>query len=606
MNTDSSLPRWDVSTVYPGLDSPEFARDRNQLIDGIAGLDRMLARHRGERESGPGLDAAAVTAVEDVLAAFEAIQEKLHTMLAYVRSFVTTDSFDDAAQAAESELRQHTIQLSKATTRITAWIGSMDIDLLTHRSERAARLEYPLHLMQVAASHQMSLPEEDLASELEPSGGTAWAKLYATVASQILVSIEIGGETRVEPMSQIRILAHDADRAVRRRAYEAELVAWKRASVPLAAALNSIKGESNAIQSRRGWESPLDFALMINHIDHETLSALMGAARASFPDFRRYLKAKARVLGIPRLAWYDLFAPVGQSTRQWEYPDGQAFLLEQFGSYSPRLRSFAERAFRENWIDVGPRPGKVGGAFCMWLRRDESRVLANYIPSYDGVSTVAHELGHAYHNFNLGGRSILERQTPMTLAETASIFCETIIEHAALEISTEGEQIAILEASLQGSCQVVVDIISRFDFESAVFERRLARDLSVEELNGLMLDSQRATYGDALDAGTLHEYQWAAKGHYYGTERPFYNFPYLFGLLFGLGLYARYQREPEGFQSAYDELLSSTGLADAATIAGRFGIDIQSPEFWTASLDVLRESIDRFDALVALGAKSSE
>jgi pepF/M3 family oligoendopeptidase len=325
---------------------------------------------------------------------------------------------------------------------------------------------------------------------------------------------------------------------------------------------------------------------------------MLQAAHASFPDFRRYLRAKARALGLPALAWYDLFAPVGRDEKSWDFDEARAFIVEQFGTYSPRLSGFAARAFQERWIDAEPRPGKRDGAFCMPLRRDESRILANYMPSYDAVATLAHELGHGYHNFNLAGRTALQRETPMTLAETASIFCETIIKEAALRQAGEQEQIAILEASIQNACQVVVDITSRFLFERAVFERRCERELSVDELNELMLETQRQTYGDGLDSAVLHPYMWAVKGHYYRPGQAFYNFPYMFGLLFGLGLYARFQSDPETFRAGYDDLLSSTGLADAATLAARFGIDIGTEEFWRASLGIVRSDIDRFESLI--------
>ena len=261
------------------------------------------------------------------------------------------------------------------------------------------------------------------------------------------------------------------------------------------------------------------------------------------------------------------------------------------------MSDFAARAFREQWIDAEPRDGKRDGAYCMPLRNDESRVFANFKPSFDGTSTLAHELGHGYHNMNLANRTMLQRSTPMTLAETASIFCETIIQQAALTRADAAEQLEILEAALQGSCQVVVDITSRFLFEQRVFEGRQQRELSVDELNALMLQAQRETYGDGLDEQLLHPYMWAMKPHYYSTGRSFYNFPYMFGLLFGLGLYARYQQDAEQFKASYDDLLSSTGLADAATLAARFGIDTRTPDFWRSSLDVVRGQVAQFEAL---------
>jgi len=398
-------------------------------------------------------------------------------------------------------------------------------------------------------------------------------------------------------MSMVRNLAFDADRDLRRRAYEAELEGWKRAALPLAAALNSIKGEVNVLTSYRGWDSPLEASLLDNNIDRQTLDSMLMAARESFPDFRRYLHAKARMLGLPRLAWYDLFAPVTTGEKTWEYEDGAAFIVAQLDTFSSSLSNFAARAFREHWIDAEPREGKQDGAYCTPLRKDESRVFANYKASFDGVSTLAHELGHGYHNLNLSKRTMLQRSTPMALAETASIFCETIIRNAALQKAGQQEQIAILEASLQGSCQVVVDITSRFLFEQRLFERRRQRELSIDELNNLMLEAQRETYADGLDERALHPYMWAMKPHYYSSKVSFYNYPYMFGLLFGLGLYARYKEDGERFKASYDELLSSTGLADAATLAAQFGIDVRSVDFWRKSFAIVREDIEQFENL---------
>jgi oligoendopeptidase F len=598
MSTTTGLPHWDMTVVFPSLESQEFDQAFRSFADDVSNLAARFQEHGiGRREPQP-TDDATVKTFDDLLDRFNSVRGRARTLGAYITAFVATDSRDDLAEAKRSEMQQSLVRLSQLDTRFSAWIGSLDLNALLERSDMACQHEYMLRKAKIDAEHQMSPAEEDLAAELNVTGGSAWGKLHSTLSSQIMVPIEVRGERREEPMTVVRNMAYDDDRAVRRRAYEAELGAWERAAVPMAAALNSVKGESNTVSERRGWDSVLSAALFQNNIDHETLDAMLLAARESFPDWRRYLKAKARALGVEALPWYDLFAPVGQATSSWEYDAGHQFLLQQFNSYSPRLRDFVDRAYREEWIDAEPRPGKRGGAFCMPLQNDESRVLSNYMPTYDGVSTLAHELGHAYHNFNLAQRTPLQRDTPMVLAETASIFCETIIRHAALSRADTQEQIAILESSIQGSFQVVVDITSRFLFESAVLERRKQRELSVDELNTLMLDAQRQTYGDGLDQNVLHPYMWAAKGHYYSTGRAFYNYPYMFGLLFGLGLYARYQSDPEGFKTGYDDLLSSTGLADVATLAQRFGIDIRQPDFWRSSLDIMRQDIDQFERLV--------
>ena len=604
--TAHALPHWDLSGVFPSLDSPEFRGGFTDVATRISALEtRFEAEGVARRDPAP-LDDRTIATFEQVLTDLNATLETVETISGYIYSFVATDTRDDLAQAKLSELDQQAVRIEKLGTRFTAWVGSLDVEALIRRSAMAAEHAYPLRLAKQAAEHQMSPAEEELAAELNLAAGNAWEKLHDNLSSQIMVPITIDGEERALPMSEIRNLALVADRDLRRRAYEAELAAWGAYALPFAAAMNGIKGQVNTLSARRRWADPLDEALFEAHIDRETLDAVIAAAREAFPDLRRYLHAKARALNIPAVTWYDLFAPVGAASREWGWDDATAFLMEQFGSYSERMRALAARAVDERWIDAEPRAGKQGGAFCMPIRGDESRILANYTPAYDAVSTLAHELGHAYHNLNEAGLTVLQRGTPMTLAETASTFCETIVREAALANGDPAEQLYILEQSLQGSCQIVVDIVSRFDFEQRVFAARQERELSIDELNALMLEAQRGTYGDGLDPNTLHPAMWAVKGHYYSVGRSYYNFPYLFGLLFGLGLYARYQADPEAFRSGYDELLAWTGRADAADLAARFAIDVRSPAFWRSSLDVIRADIARFEQLVeANGASAS-
>ncbi|HAH00880.1 MAG TPA: oligoendopeptidase F [Ktedonobacter sp.] len=597
MDIVSTLPHWDMTVVYPSMESQEFARGYSSVVQDIDELAHLFDTRHIEGQMTAQLSGETIKTFEIIIERFNAVLEATSTLSTYIMCFITTNTHDSLAQAKMSELQKSLVTLKQLGTRLTAWIGSLDVDALIDRSTVAREHAYMLRKAKLRAAHLMTPAEEALASELNVSSGTAWSKLHSDVTSQLRVPVKVDGQIQELPMSVVRNMADEADRDVRRSAYEAELAGWKEAAVPLAAALNSIKGEVNVLARKRGWQSPLEASLFNSNIDRATLDAMLTAARESFPDFRRYLHAKARALGLSRLAWYDLFAPVGKSDKIWEYDEAARFIVEQFGTYSSRLSGFAARAFREQWIDAEPRAGKVDGAYCTPLRKDESRVFANYKPSYGGVSTLAHELGHGYHNLNLAHRTMLQQDTPMTLAETASIFCETIIREATLRKADKQEQIMILEASLQGSCQVVVDITSRFLFEQRVFEARQQRELSIDELNNVMLEAQRETYGDGLDESLLHPYMWAMKPHYYSTESSFYNYPYMFGLLFGLGLYAQYQQDPEKFKQGYDDLLSSTGLADAATLAAQFGIDIRSADFWRASLNIVRGDIDRFEEL---------
>jgi oligoendopeptidase F len=594
----STLPHWDMTVIYPSLESPEFTADFDSYLKRVEEVIDLFKRLGIEKRNGMVVNDDTISAVEQALTAFAELVERGQQLGAYISSFVATDSRNTAAQARISELSQRSVVLSQLQTRFTAWIGGLDVEEIIRHSTFAADHAFPLRKSKIEAEHLMSSAEEDLAAELSPSSGTAWSMLHGNVTSQLMVQVDTTAGIADMPMSAVRNLAMNADRDTRRRGYEAEITAWERSAVPLAAALNSIKAQANVLDRRRHWASPLDAQLSNNNISRNALDSMMAAAHDSFPDFRRYLTAKARAMNIEKLAWYDIFAPVGASERQWEYADATRFIVDQFGTYSAKLSDFAARAFRENWIDAEPRAGKRDGAFCMRVRRDESRIMANFVNSYDGMSTLAHELGHGYHNLCLSVRPTLLRNSPMTLAETASIFCQTLIKEAVLQNADRDEQISILEASLQDQTQVVVDITSRFLFESRVFERRQQRELSVQELNEVMLQAQKDTYGDALDESVLHPYMWAVKGHYYSVGRGFYNYPYMFGLLFGLGLFARYQSDPDAFRASYDDLLSSTGMADAATLASRFGFDIETRAFWDNSLSIVRTDVDRFEALV--------
>jgi len=593
MPTSHTLPRWSMTSVYPDLESPEFSAGFSSGIQHITDLVCLFDAHSIMEQSPQAVDATVVRTFETVTTRYNTVSDSTRTLIAYINSFILTDSQNRVAQARMSELQGALATLSLLGTRYTAWVGALDVDALLAQSQLAREHEYALRRAKLQAAHLMTQGEEALAVELNISGGTAWARLHGNVTSQLNVALETEGKQL--PMSVVRNLAYDADRTVRQRAYQAELAGWERVALPLAAALNSIKSEVLVVAQKRRWESPLAASLFASSIDRQTLDAMLSAARAAFPDFRRYLRAKARALGLEKLAWYDLFAPIGTGSRVWEFDEAAHFIIEQFGSYSSRLSDFAARAFREHWIDAEPRPGKRDGACCVSLCADESRILANFKPTFAGISTLAHELGHGYHNLNLAQRTALQRINPMTLAETASIFCETIIRQAALRQADEQEQVVMLEAALQGTCQVVVDISSRFLFEERVFEKRRQRELAIDELNALMLEAQRETYGDEL--AELHPYMWAVKQHYYNTNRSYYNYPYMFGQLFGLGLYARYQQNPEEFKRGYDALLSSTGMADAATLAARFDIDLRDEKFWRTSLDVIRGDIARFDAL---------
>lgn len=587
------MPRWCTEDLYSGLEDPQFIADLKTVEENIKSLvadfDMLKIAQDGSKVEASHL--------EHILVSINQTLKQSNQVGHFIHALVSTDSRNVLAQQRLSELNMAMLPYGALQARLTAWLGSLtkeELQDLVQNSEVICQHEFFIYKSMQLAKHQMSPAEEELSTHLHLSGAGAFSKLYSNYTS--LLKGKYRGEQL--PVTALRALASDADANVRKEAFEAEIAVWKESEMVCAAALNSVKGQTITLLNGRKFEKAVDPSLMNNNIDQQTLKAMQGAVVRALPDFRRYMKAKAKLLGKEKMDWWDLAAPVGQSKTHWTYEAGTRFVEEQFRTYSDKLGDFAARAFKENWIDAGPREGKRGGAFCMGWTEDASRIMMNHDPSLDSVSTLAHELGHGYHNFILAKRQPLQRKTPMTLAETASIFCETIIQNAALEKSVDEERLYVLETQLLGQTQVVVDIYSRFLFEQAVCEKRAKRELSGQEFCELMTWAQREAYGDALD--TLHPYMWAVKPHYYMAT--FYNYPYTFGLLFGLGVYAQYQEACQKgnvaeFQERYDQLLAHTGMADAHKLALEFGIDLHDSTFWEGSLNVIRQQIDYYVAI---------
>jgi pepF/M3 family oligoendopeptidase len=610
-NDAALLPHWDLSNVYPGLESEAFLGAVGELDAFLNDLSDYLDAHQIHSEPAPSTDADALTSLLDgYLDRLNSTLRLFRTLQAYVYAHVTTDSYNTTAQRLLSELEIMGVRLREQTVRFQVWIGSIAERLPQLLERDGVARDHAFYVTELADQSQylMSETEESLATELSLSGANSWAKLQGTICSQLIVSFPgAAGMSRSEaqpqreqmPIATLQNLRYHNDGEIRRQAFEVEIAAWRSVQQPLAAALNGVKGAVGILDRRRGRSDALHASLDQSRIDRDTLETMLAVMHASFPVFRRYLKAKAARLGKQALPWWDLFAPVGQTERRFTFPEAQEFIVEQFGTFSDRLAQFARRAFGSRWIDAEPRAGKRGGAFCLAIPGvEESRILCNFDGSLDQVFTLAHELGHAYHNECRVGKTTLQRITPMTLAETASIFCENIVTDAVLaSAASESEELAVLETFMIGATQIIVDIYSRYLFEKEVFERRAKAELSADDFCEVMLRAQRATYGDGLDERHLHPYMWAWKGHYYRPTLSFYNYPYAFGLLFGLGLYAIYQERGAAFLSEYDGLLSSTGEATATDLAARFDIDIRRPEFWRSSLKAIEVRVERYEAL---------
>jgi len=591
------LPRWSVADVHESLTARSFTA---ALEAAAAAVGRLRADFdelgvRALEERAPTVVDGATC--DRVLDGYNAVALDLQQLAAYVAATVTTNSRDERAQSLRSELEQLDSAMRVLLARLAEWVRALGPEALAARSPAAADHLGPLRLLAARAAHQMTEPEEGLYAELGPTGARAWARLQADLTSQLAADVELPGGARRLPMPAVRGLATDPDPAVRRAGYDAELRAWPQVATACAAAMNAVKGDAGIVERRRGWASPLDASLFANSVSRPTFDAMQAAIDAALDDLRGWMRRKAALHAVAEgrpagggLAWWDLVAPLPMGAAgaiTWE--EGVAVVRDAFSSYSAPLAGLVDRALTERWIDAAPRDGKVGGAFCMPFVGDRSLVLLNWSGSLDAAQTTAHELGHAYHNTQLATRTPLQRRLPMALAETASIFCETLVVEAGLAHLDGDQRLALLDVDLQGTAQVVVDIRSRLLFETEVFARRRRRTLGASELDDLMRAAQHEAYADGLDQTTAHPHMWILKPHYYSSQ--FYNWPYTFGLLFGLGLFARHRADPERFRDGYDDLLSRAGMATAEELGASFGFDLTDEGFWTASLDVVRDRI---------------
>lgn len=588
-----SLPHWNLETIYPRLDSVEFEQD-------VKSLDTFVSSIRNKLEDTSGQKGSFSDWLVSLLDDYQTALDTTETLYAYVSALLTVDTNDEAAMRGLNRVEEAALAIKAIHVQVINTLATYrkEIETAITTDERIAPFKFVLDELLTEQEHTMSEAEEDLAADLNRSGTDAWGRLQEAVSSNVDALWDEESGTR-KTVIQLRSLAFDADRAVRKKAFEKELEIWKQHEVAFAYAINGVKGTTICLDKRRGYTDPLQRATMQARIGDAVLEALIGSIEKNLPIFRRYLKAKAHALGLPKLAFFDLFAPMGEMDKRYSYEEAKQFIIENFSNFHPPVGEFARMAFDREWIDSEPRSGKVGGAYCTsFPLRKETRILANFDHTFDGVSTIAHELGHSYHDYVTRDLPALLRHYPMTLAETASIFSQFVVLQGALEKAGGDERIALVEMFLQDATQTCVDILSRFYFERDLFAERRDGDVMANRLNAIMLNAQKSSYGDALDEDALHPYMWAVKGHYYSSELSFYNFPYAFGQLFGLGVYQLSQSDPENFGTRYDALLAHTGRDSAEVVAATVGCDITTQAFWQQSIDVIATYVDEFCELV--------
>ncbi len=580
---------WSLDKLYTGYDDPKFIEDLSKVDGSISEMNNFVNNLEKNEASNNLLKAI------EILEEQERLFSKLFSFASLKQSVNTKDA-DSASYLGR--LSDKASSTTKPLTILKKYIANIkNLDEIINSNSLLKEYEYFLKLIVEDNKYVLNDQVEEVISKFNISGGSAWSKLQSYLTSS--VQVDYNGEKT--NLSTIRNLAYDADPIVRKGAYEAELACYEKIKDSVAFSLNNIKLQVINECKLRGFESPLAQTLHNARMKRETLDALIEAMKEYLPKFHQYLKVKGETLGYKNgLPWYDMFAPMGNNNKKYTIEDSKDYLINLFKGFAPDLAEMVNRAYDEEWIDFYPREGKVGGAFCAGIYPiKESRILTNFDGNFGDVVTMAHELGHAYHNLNVVDNRILNTDYSMPVAETASTFNENIIMNAAIS-SAENDDIklALVESQLQDVTQIICDIYSRYLFETAVFENRSDSFMFSDNLCEIMLNAQKEAYGDGLDNNILHPYMWVCKSHYYSSGTSFYNFPYAFGGLFARGLYAKYQEEGEAFVPKYKKLLKATTIMSVEDVAKIADIDLTDKKFWKKGLESFAKQIDIFVELV--------
>ena len=579
---------WNLNPIYTGFDDPRFEEDLQALRRTVRDLEELTQHLTG--------DSAAL--LKRGLTLQEQLQELAEKLLCYAELRQAACTTDAEAGSKIGKIMGVYSDSAAPVAAFEGWLAAIpDLDSLIASDPLFEEYRFILERKKLGSLHLLPGIGEKVMAKLKISGSNAWAELQQYLTSTVKVTYR-GEEIN---LSAVRNLAYSAEAEVRKDAYEAELACYSSIEDSVAYALNSLKLETLNECELRGYESPLARTLEQSNMEKKTLDAMFAAIDQKLPMFRRYLKAKAHALGHENgLPWYDLFAPMGKSSTRFTTQDARDYLVELFSHFDDELSGMVARAFDEEWIDFYPRSGKAGGAFCSGVSCiGQSRILTNFDGTLGDVVTLAHELGHAFHNQCIADHRPLNHDYSMPVAETASTFNECVVmNHAIAQAADDAEKLNLIESQLQDVTQIIVDIYSRYRFEDAVLRRRKEEFMGAAELCRIMLQAQADSYGDGLDSALRHPYMWLCKSHYYGST--FYNFPYAFGGLFARGLYAKYAKEGASFVPIYKKLLHTTTVATAEDAAKVAGIDLTDKEFWLSALAEVEEKIDMFCALVEM------
>jgi oligoendopeptidase F len=591
---------WDLSSYFPAFNGPEMQQFRTKLeADANALLDKLSAIG-GLDQNTIGDWAAAIMAIEDLLV-------RRGHISSYLNNLSSADAANEEYPQAIGSLGPIGATLDKCVVELQRGLkgcSDSDFDALLARPE-AQGAEYNLRRHRELAKKTMSPAEERLAADLGVDGLHAWSRLYDKITGKLEFEMP-WPDGRVEklPISRWRSLMGDPDRAIGRAAFEAGNRTWETVADVCASALNAMSGWRLTLTKRRGYDHYLDTALFQSGISQATLDAMYKALHKNLEIPREIYRTKARHSGRSGVWFFEREAPLklpGGQSFTWD--EGSEMVSDAFRSAYPGLADYYSEFLAQRWMESESRGGKRPGAYCTGssLTR-EQRVFMTYNGTLSDITTLAHEMGHAWHSHLLIGMRPVARQYPMTLAETASIFAEHILAagvHGNPEIS-DAEKLLMLDEEMSSAAVIILDITTRFEFEKAMHDERAKGELTVSQFKELMVASQRRVWGDALEAGGEDPLFWASKLHFYISYSFFYNYPYTFGWLLARTLANKLAAQGSSFLPKYEDFLRLTGSDTVENVVKRsIGEDTTDPAFWEGAVLSLEPQILRYKELLA-------
>lgn len=594
---------WDLDVFFPGgSGSPEFAAFLDQLEQEVEQFSAAVQQARlAAKDAGGG--GAGQAAVEELAALTERMQSillKLHEADSFTECLAAENQNDRKAVQLSGRIAAMNAAYASALTRFDERLMQIPDAEWTAllKSEPLRRIAFPLDERRRLAKQKLPPEMESLIGDLAVDGYHGWGEAYNTAVSKMKIRYEEHGKGLELSAGQAANKLHSPDRKVRTNIFAEWERAWAETADYAADALNRLAGFRIQVYKHRGWESILKEPLDINRMSEQTLSVMWDVIEQNKPIFVQYLHRKAKLLGLERLSWHDVEAPLGGASREVSFDEAAKLIVESFRKFSPKMADLAQAAFENRWIEAEDRPGKRPGGFCTSFPiKKQTRIFMTYANTMSNVSTLAHELGHAYHQHVMNDLPALAQEYAMNVAETASTFAELIVSDAMLQqASSDEERLTLLEDKIQRSVAFFMNIHARFLFETSFYDERKQGLVSVERLNELMEQAQRRAFHNAL--AEYHPHFWASKLHFYLTSVPFYNFPYTFGYLFSSGIYAEAKRSGADFENRYIALLQDTGSMTVEELArNHLGVDLTQPEFWQAAVNLAVKDVEQFLAM---------